>query len=632
MDNPFYYNTPVETTEFVGRWPLVEEIVADLTRSRGDSWAIIGGRRFGKSSLLRAIEARLILQLGRPSVRTVIPLPVDLKRSDTDSEQQVYTTLLREIHRTLRRHFSGTFDLDASELHKLVSSAAEETSFYQFETALDDLLNRSRSTTPPRLVLLLDELDAMVNYRWAETLFNQLRALVYDGPLAARLRIVIAGSERIIQVRQSGSPLLNAVKSAHLEVLDEDALRQLIAKGGQPPEDTAVAVITQSGGHPFIAQYLLHHIWNDQHGLNHATPEQVSRAVRRLREERALDLRGWWEAIGANGQAAYRALIAQPDWVDERVLTRQLGRHGLALDQALAALCYHGLAVRDASRSRYRIAGALFRDWVLDRAAETKGDAAAAVAARPVLNTGKAWAVLVGINQYDDVHLSDLQVCVDDVTAIYHALAPGYRVIRLLTDATPETLPTRANILGELASIAQNVEEGDLLLFYFSGHGKAERGESYLLTRDTRLAALKYTALAISEVRQVMHDSPARAKVIVVDACHSGAMIGKAEPTMTPEFIQRVFREAAGMAVLASCTAGQQSWEWPSQKRSVFTYYLLEALAGRADWDGKGFVTVSDVSRYVADAVKRWAAEHGVPQTPTLQYTVAGDIILAHHA
>jgi hypothetical protein len=37
---------------------------------------------------------------------------------------------------------------------------------------------------------------------------------------------------------------------------------------------------------------------------------------------------------------------------------------------------------------------------------------------------------------------------------------------------------------------------------------------------------------------------------------------------------------------------------------------------------------VSDASRYVTDGVKGWAVGHGVPQTPTLQYTVAGDIAL----
>jgi uncharacterized caspase-like protein len=82
------------------------------------------------------------------------------------------------------------------------------------------------------------------------------------------------------------------------------------------------------------------------------------------------------------------------------------------------------------------------------------------------------------------------------------------------------------------------------------------------------------------------------------------------------------------MAVLASCKQGQQSWEWPEEGRSVFTHFLLEALSGKADFDGKGFVTVSDASRYVTDCVKAWAVDHGVPQTPTLQYTVAGDIVL----
>ncbi|MCP4542430.1 MAG: hypothetical protein GY832_35350 [Chloroflexi bacterium] len=244
----------------------------------------------------------------------------------------------------------------------------------------------------------------------------------------------------------------------------------------------------------------------------------------------------------------------------------------------------------------------------------------------------KSWAVLVGINQYSDPSIAALQVCVDDVTAIHQSIASNYQVAKLLTDATPDRLPTRSNILGELSTVAQTASKDDLLLFYFSGHGKAEGGESYLLARDTRLSALKHTAVSMRDVRELIDLSPAHAKVIVLDACHSGASIGKAEPTMTPEFIRRVFEEAEGMAVLASCKQGQQSWEWREKNRSVFTYYLLEALTGQADWNKKGFVTVSDASQYVTNGVKSWAVEKGVPQTPTLQYTVAGDIILLRYA
>jgi hypothetical protein len=266
----------------------------------------------------------------------------------------------------------------------------------------------------------------------------------------------------------------------------------------------------------------------------------------------------------------------------------------------------------------------------LTRPATAKGDDSPAAAVRLVLNSGKAWAVLAGVNHYEDApHIPDLRVCAADVTAIHAALAPSYTAARLLTDDTAPRLPTRANILSELSSVAQAAEAGDLLLFYFSGHGVAFGGESYLLPRDAKLAALRHTTVAMRDVREIVEASPARAKVLVLDACHGGAAIGKAGPAMTPEFIQRVFSEAEGMAVLASCQQGQQSWEWRREGRSVFTHFLLEALRGAADFDGKGFVTVSDASRYVVDRVKLWAVEHSRPQTPTLQVTVAGDIVLA---
>ena len=137
-----------------------------------------------------------------------------------------------------------------------------------------------------------------------------------------------------------------------------------------------------------------------------------------------------------------------------------------------------------------------------------------AFASKPVLNTGKAWALLVGVNQYENQpHIPSLHVCVDDVTAVHGALAGKYAAARLLTDDTPERLPTRANILAELSNVAQAASEGDLLLFYFSGHGIAEAGESYLLPRDARLAALTYTSVAISDVRKIINASSARAKV-----------------------------------------------------------------------------------------------------------------------
>jgi hypothetical protein len=247
-----------------------------------------------------------------------------------------------------------------------------------------------------------------------------------------------------------------------------------------------------------------------------------------------------------------------------------------------------------------------------------------------LLNPGQSWALLVGVNAYEDEYISDLHVSVADTTAVAQRIEGQYQAVRLLTDATAKRLPTRANILSELSTLSAAADENDLLLFYFSGHGIALDGESYLAPADAKLAALRHTAIAIRDVRQILEQSPARAKVIIIDACHAGASIGKATTIMAPEFIQRVFAQAEGMVVFCSCKQGQQSWEWPGKRQSVFTHYLLEALDGHADYDQKGFVTVTDANRYVVDQVKQWSVKHNAPQTPTLQSISVGDIILTY--
>lgn len=248
---------------------------------------------------------------------------------------------------------------------------------------------------------------------------------------------------------------------------------------------------------------------------------------------------------------------------------------------------------------------------------------------------GNRWAVLVGVNAYEDAHhFGPLQVCVKDVEATREQLVAGGfdpARVRLLTDSTNEK-PTRANILTALKAIADATEPDDLLLFDYSGHGDEAGGESYLVARDGRHLVLGDTAVPVMRIKQIMDAAPARAKVILLDACHSGANIGQKGPKpMTPEFIARVFEQAEGMAILASCKQSQLSYEWRAQERSVFTHYLLDALKGEADRDAKGFVTVQDASRHVTNGVKLWASQRNVSQTPTLQYTVAGDIILARY-
>jgi len=245
----------------------------------------------------------------------------------------------------------------------------------------------------------------------------------------------------------------------------------------------------------------------------------------------------------------------------------------------------------------------------------------------------KSWAVLVGINQYDDTaNIDTLRLCVNDVTAIHQQLAQNYAGVRLLTDNTMDRLPTFKHIYEDLSLIAHQAGANDLLLFQFSGHGIASEGEGYLLARDTSRRALKYTSISLRNVREIMASSAARAKIIILDACHSGVATGRSTAIMTPEFMQHVYEEAAGIAILSACTQGEQSYEPPDFQNGVFTHFLLEAIQGKADFTNKGFVTITDASEYVTDKVKQWSWQSKCVQTPTLQREGIGDIILNRYA
>jgi uncharacterized caspase-like protein len=60
----------------------------------------------------------------------------------------------------------------------------------------------------------------------------------------------------------------------------------------------------------------------------------------------------------------------------------------------------------------------------------------------------------------------------------------------------------------------------------------------------------------------------------------------------------------SGLIVFASSTGRELSVELPTLQNGAFTAALLEALAGKADAQHKGAVTIEDLNYYVLQRVK----------------------------
>lgn len=250
-------------------------------------------------------------------------------------------------------------------------------------------------------------------------------------------------------------------------------------------------------------------------------------------------------------------------------------------------------------------------------------------------------ALLVGINRYDHQKITNLNFCVNDVTSTFKILTDPLRGgftqdnCFLMTDKSRKKRekPTRSNLMSSVKMLSKMADPDDYILFFFSGHGIYDEvtGRSYLLPVDASLNVLADTAVPIDWIKATMGKSKARAKVMVLDACHSGAIKGKAESgLMTKGLHDDIFPAPEGFAILSSCKMFEASYEMSKTKHSVFTHFLNEGLGGAADFDSDGKIAAPDASRYAVNKTLEWARKNHVEQSLNLDYKCVRDLILVY--
>jgi uncharacterized caspase-like protein len=252
--------------------------------------------------------------------------------------------------------------------------------------------------------------------------------------------------------------------------------------------------------------------------------------------------------------------------------------------------------------------------------------------------------VLIGINQYQDTKLSSLKYAVNDVKTVYSTLTDPQvgsfdkEHVLLLTEDSGQTPtsgepmlkePTFPNIWDSLRSVVKVAQPGDKVFIYFSGHGIEENNQTWLLASDSRLNMLDRTAIQLDEVNRILSECQADSKILILDACHSGAVKDKGgSGTMTSDFKDTAFTEVTGRATLSSSDLNESSYDYDEKRHSAFTYFLLEGLKGKADGNADNIVSLTEISDYVKSEVPKWGFKSGKQQTPIFNSYVTSEILL----
>ena len=364
-ENPYAYNDATGRN-YVGNGDLLRRVITGMI-DHGEHFAIVGGRRCGKTSTLHVLEEHLAQGEHGDSPRHIVPLLIDASAGPVSP-----AILFREILRSLTKRIE-----EISESH-WDSIAHEEEPYRAFRQKLtDDSIRTALTRGYGRNwlgVIMLDEIDDIAQ-RLLETghgdvFFRNLRYLVMEETkLKGHFRLVAAGVNDLTGLIRSGSPL-NMMATKELGVLQDEDVAQLADVGFRGSmTDAANERLTElTGRHPYLLQGVLQTLWPP--GRVGIAGGQVAQAADQFQREHEHDFSNWLSVFDSTARMVYGYLSAS---LGESASLSKLVRafpaqegmsvSGRDVERALGVLATHGVIVADADGENYRVSGTMFRDW-----------------------------------------------------------------------------------------------------------------------------------------------------------------------------------------------------------------------------------------------------------------------------
>ena len=259
----------------------------------------------------------------------------------------------------------------------------------------------------------------------------------------------------------------------------------------------------------------------------------------------------------------------------------------------------------------------------------------------------RKWAVVIGVDFYQDDRIPDLSGAVNDAWSFYHFLASPagggvdpFRIKLLLNDEA-----TSRGVEEALGEFLEDACAQDEIIIYFAGHGAPEPDrpdEVFLLVNDTELDKMVSTAISMRRLPGFLKDRAGHTGklLMLIDACHSGNIQfpGKRGVTINTaaglkqeaqdraknvnSSIDDIIKNQEGWGAI-SATASDQlagesvaSCELGGQEYAggIFTCYMLDGLSGAADNNDDNNVTLKELFAHLKSGVQSVRGADQVPQ------------------
>lgn len=214
--------------------------------------------------------------------------------------------------------------------------------------------------------------------------------------------------------------------------------------------------------------------------------------------------------------------------------------------------------------------------------------------------------------------------------------------VKLLSTAdnmSSKDVSSHKNIETAFKDLASKANPEDVLVVYFSGHGKTygsgDENLFYYLTKDVTdpdlkdPAVRKNAAISTAELTEWLTEIPALKQVLIFDACNSGkaaeSLSGVGSRDLSPSQIRALDRmkDRTGMYILSGSAANQLSFEASEFGQGLLTYSLLEGMSGAA-LTQENSVDVINLFQHARDRVPVLASQIREIQVPVMALPIGG--------
>ena len=395
-ERPFdnYRVAITDPSHFFGRSKLIETMLKSPFQVR----ILLGGRRLGKTSALRAVEWNLL----NPSsnyLRRAFPILINLQLEqpkDLDNLRYVLIARLREAIERWREVPLAEIRQMYREFLSQVKGAEVTLSFLKqldikfninnpdserrlnndsFRLAFLKTTEELRKLNFQGVCFLIDGAEFIVRQTWATDAWSYLRGLKdTDTAIKPCLGLLLSGYRDLKEYQQRvGSPLLNIAQIEWLAPLSDEDAKKLISDRAEQEktplsDDKITSVIQWSGCHPYLTQQSLNIIFDSNH-------QQESRTdlIDKLLQHHDKDFSAWWNAEHLSGcfveaeRKVYYALIQMRKGTI-KTLTQSTGFNRSQVGDALEVIAGTGVIrqLKD-EEDGYTLGSRLFEEWVVQQ-------------------------------------------------------------------------------------------------------------------------------------------------------------------------------------------------------------------------------------------------------------------------